>query len=53
MNSKLIYWVPIVGVFVSLINYDKESGMSVFWAYYQAAMIVIFIWVMAFISYDK
>lgn len=53
MISKQVYWIPIVGVFVSLVNFDKENGMSVWWCYYQAAMIVIFIWIMAFIEYGK
>lgn len=53
MTNKLIYWIPIVGVFVSLANFDKENGMPVYWAYYQAGMLVIFIWVMAFLQYGK
>jgi hypothetical protein len=53
MANKTILWIPIVGVFVSLVNWDKENGMSNFWAYYQAAMIIIFIWVMAFLQYGK
>jgi hypothetical protein len=51
--SKTIYWIPIVGVFVSLVNFDKENGMGAFWAYYQAFMLVIFIWVIAFLQYAK
>ena len=43
MNNKLIYWVPIVGVFISLVNYDKENGMNAFWSYYQAIMMIAFI----------
>jgi len=27
--------------------------MSIFWAYYQAAMLVVFIWIMAFLQYGK
>jgi len=53
MNNKLVMWIPIVGVFVSLVNFDKENGMSIFWAYYQAAMLVVFIWIMAFLQYGK
>jgi hypothetical protein len=53
MNNKLVMWIPIVGVFVSLVNFDKENGMSIFWCYYQAAMLVVFIWVMAFLQYGK
>lgn len=51
MDNKLIYWVPIVGVFVSLIHYDKENGMSTGWCYYQTAMLLAFIWIMAFVYY--
>ncbi|HEV3327652.1 MAG TPA: hypothetical protein VG052_18680 [Puia sp.] len=50
MNNKLIYWIPIVGVIVSLVNYDKENGMSPFWSYYQAAVLVVFIWIIAFLQ---
>ena len=48
--NKLIYWIPIVGVFVSLVQYDKENGMSIFWSYYQTGMIVVIIWIIAYIS---
>ena len=50
MHSKLIYWIPIVGVFVSLVQYDKDNGMGTFWSAYQTAMILIIIWVVAFLS---
>jgi hypothetical protein len=50
MTSKLIYWIPIVGAFVSLVNFDKENGMRSGWAYYQAFMLVVFIWLMAFLQ---
>ena len=53
MTNKLIYWVPIVGVFVSLVNFDKENGMGTFWCYYQAFTLIVFIWVMAFLQYGK
>jgi len=53
MNNKLIYWIPIVGVFVTLIHFEKENGMSTFWAYYQAATLVVFIWIMAYLQYGK
>lgn len=43
MNNKLLYWIPIVGAFVSLINFDKENGMNAFWSYYQAIMIMAFV----------
>ena len=51
MTNKLVYWIPIVGVFVSLVQYDKENGMSPGWAYYQAGMLVVFIWIIAFLQY--
>lgn len=53
MTSKTIYWIPIVGVFVSLVNFDKENGMGAFWAYYQTAMLIVLIWVIAFLQYGK
>jgi hypothetical protein len=43
MNNKLLYWIPIVGAFVSLIHFDKENGMNAFWSYYQAIMIMAFV----------
>jgi|GEM_PF-593520 len=53
MSGKLIYWVPIVGVFVSLVHYDRENGMSAFWCYYQTAILMGFIWIMAFVFYGR
>ena len=50
MKNKLIYWIPIVGLIFSLMHYDKENGMSVFWSYYQTGVLVVFIWVMAYIQ---
>lgn len=50
MNNKLIYWIPIVGVFVSLVNYDKENGMGAFWSYYQAFALVVVIWIVAYLQ---
>lgn len=51
MNSKLIYWIPVVGVFVTLMKYDKDNGMGAGWCYYQAFILVIAIWIAAFFSY--
>jgi hypothetical protein len=53
MNNKIIYWIPIVGVFVSLANYHKDNGMSAFWAYYQAVVTMSFIWIMTYISFKS
>jgi hypothetical protein len=50
MHSKLIYWIPIVVVFVTLAHYDKDNGMGTFWSVYQTAMILIIIWTVAFFS---
>jgi hypothetical protein len=50
MKSKTIYWIPIVGIFVSLVRYDRDNGMGAGWGYYQAAMLVIFIWIMAYLQ---
>ncbi len=50
MHSKLIYWIPIVGVFVTLAHYDKDNGMGAFWGYYQAAMLVIIIGIIAILQ---
>lgn len=51
MTNKLILWIPIVGVFVCLVNWDKENGMGAFWAYYQAFTLILLIWVIAFVQY--
>ena len=50
MQNKLIYWIPIVGIFVSLVHYDKDNGMGTFWSAYQTAMILVIIWTVAFLS---
>ncbi|HEX6428169.1 MAG TPA: hypothetical protein VF008_10805 [Niastella sp.] len=49
MTNKLIYWIPIVGVFVSLAHYEKETDLGAFWSYYQALMIMGTIWIITFI----
>jgi len=51
MSNKLIYWIPVVGVFVSLANYRKENGMSDFWAYYQAFVSMASIMIITYISF--
>jgi hypothetical protein len=43
MNTKLIYWLPVVGLLVSLFNYEQENGMPDFWSYYQADMVIALI----------
>lgn len=53
MQNKLIYWVPIVGVFVSLVNYDKDNGMGALWCYYQTAVLLVLIWILAFLTAGK
>ena len=49
MSSKLIYWIPVVGVFVILAHYEKENDMGAFWSYYQAIMMMAIIWILTFI----
>ena len=51
MTNKVILWIPIVGVFVSLVNFDKENNLGAFWAYYQAITLILLIWVIAFVQY--
>ncbi|MES1224498.1 MAG: hypothetical protein ABUT20_53890 [Bacteroidota bacterium] len=51
MKNKLIYWIPIVGIFVSLVNYDQDNGMKTYWNFYQALMVMAFIAVMTLISF--
>jgi TRAP-type uncharacterized transport system fused permease subunit len=50
MHNKLIYWIPIVGIVVTLVHYDKDNGMSTFWSAYQTTMLLLIIWVVAFLS---
>jgi hypothetical protein len=47
MGNKLIYWLPIIGIFVSLAHYDKDNGMIAFWSYYQAVMLMASISIVA------
>ncbi len=49
MNNKLIYWIPIVGIFVSLAQFDKETDLGAVWPYYQAVMILAIIWIVTFV----
>jgi len=51
MDNKLIYWIPVVGLFITLLNYDKDNGMGAFWSYYQALMIVALISTVSFIVF--
>jgi len=53
MISKLIYWIPLVGVLVSLANYKKENDMSAFWAYYQAFVTMGLIFGITYVSIGK
>ena len=48
MSYKLLYWIPIIGVFVSLVKYEKENDLGVFWPYYQAVMIIATIWIFTY-----
>jgi hypothetical protein len=50
MHNKLIYWIPIVGAFVSLVHYDKDNGMGAFWSVYQTAALLAIIWIVAWLS---
>jgi len=53
MINKLIYWIPFLGVLVSLVNYNKENDMGAFWAYYQAFVTLGLIFAITFISIGK
>ena len=50
MGYKLIYWIPFVGVLISLVNYKKDNEMSPFWAYYQAVVTMGLIFTVTYIS---
>jgi len=51
MSTKLIYWIPVIGAFVSLAHYEKENNLGEFWSYYQAFMMMAVIWIIAFVWY--
>jgi hypothetical protein len=48
--NKIIYWIPIIGMFVSLANYEKENDMGAFWSYYQAVMLIATIWIITLLT---
>lgn len=53
MDNKFIYWIPVVGFIVCIARYEKESDMSIFWSYYQAAMVIAFIAIVSIIGYTN
>jgi hypothetical protein len=53
MANKSVYWIPVIGAFISLANYDKENGLSEGWAYYQAIMIIATIWIISLFVFYK
>ena len=48
--NKLILWIPIIGAFVSLAQYEKENDLGAFWSYYQAVAMIATIWVITFLT---
>jgi hypothetical protein len=40
MKNKLLYWIPVIGLLVSLLKYEVDNGMPHFWSYYQALMVI-------------
>ena len=50
MHNKLIYWIPIVGIVVSLMRYDKDNGLGAFWSAYQTTMLLVIIWIVSWLS---
>ena len=53
MANKSIYWIPVIGAFVSLAQYDKEVDLGEFWSYYQAITIIAVIWIISFFVFYK
>lgn len=53
MNSKLIYWIPVVGVLISLVYYKKENDISGIWPYYQAVATMALIGLITYFSLAK
>jgi len=48
--NKQLYWIPVLGIFISLYQFDKENGMSIGWNYYQALSVMVFIALMTIVS---
>jgi len=53
MKNKLIYWIPLIGVLLSLANYKKENDMGEIWPYYQAVFTMGSIWLITYLSLAK
>lgn len=53
MGNKLIYWIPVVGFIVCIAQYEKENNLSMFWSYYQAAMVITFIAIVSIVGYTS
>lgn len=43
MKNKLLYWIPVVGIFVTLLKYDEDNEMGTVWMFYQALALMGFI----------
>jgi hypothetical protein len=53
MGGKIKYWVPVFGVFISLVNYDKDNDMGIMWAFYQTVVCLALIFVITYFSIGK
>jgi hypothetical protein len=51
MDNKLLYWIPVIGFIVCIAKYEQENNMSLFWSYYQAAMVIAFISIVSIVTY--
>jgi hypothetical protein len=43
VKNRNIYWIPIIGMLVSLMHYSDDNGMDYGWNYYQAVSLMALI----------
>lgn len=52
MDNKLLYWIPVIGFLVCIARYEQENDLSLFWSYYQAAMVIGFIAIVSIMTFS-
>jgi hypothetical protein len=52
MDNELLYWIPVVGFIVCIARYEQENTLSLFWSYYQAAMVIAFIAIISIVTFS-
>ena len=49
MKNKFLYWIPVVGIFVTLLKYEEDNGMGMGWMYYQTISLMSCIAIMTYL----